>query len=207
MTDHADDSPSVSPEDAKSSAEQLTDYFPNPQEEVAVDLRRALTGGVIAAIITFLASYISGRVTGMEALAMLEAMLPTTRFLCSAVMTGSATILALMLTLLSLSHGAQYELQSVHYRRVRQIAWIDSVAFIAATIFLLFLNVPVGGAEKVPAPWFSTIYYAVLTLSSLLGGLLISVILMLYNTLAKLIKVIDPEVDEAPLARDEQANQ
>lgn len=206
MTEPAENPSPVTPEDATSSEDQLIDRILNPQDEVAVDLWRALIGGMVGAVVAFLASYISGQVTGLEALAMLEAMRPTTRFLCSAVMTASATILALMLTLLSLSSGAQYKLESVHYRRVRQIAWIDSVGFISATIFLLFLNVPIGGADKVPASWFSAIYYVALTLSSLLGGLLIAVILMLYNTLQKLIQVIDPEVDEGNLTRGEPAN-
>lgn len=206
MTEPAENPSPVTPEDATSSEDQLIDRILDPQDEVAVDLWRALIGGMVGAVVVFLASYISGQVTGLEALAMLEAMRPTTRFLCSAVMTASATILALMLTLLSLSFGAQYELQSVHYRRVRQIAWIDSVGFISATIFLLFLNVPIGGADNVPASWFSAIYYVALTLSSLLGGLLIAVILMLYNTLQKLIQVIDPEVDEGDLTRNEPAN-
>lgn len=206
MTEPAENPSPVTPEDATSSEDQLIDRILDPQDEVAVDLWRALIGGMVGAVVVFLASYISGRVTGLEALAMLEAMRPTTRFLCSAVMTASATILALMLTLLSLSFGAQYELQSVHYRRVRQIAWIDSVGFISATIFLLLLNVPIGGADNVPASWFSAIYYVSLTLSSLLGGLLIAVILMLYNTLQKLIQVIDPEVDEGDLTRNEPVN-
>lgn len=206
MTEPAENPSPVTPEDATSSEDRLIDRILDPQDEVAVDLWRALIGGMVGAVVVFLASYISGQVTGLEALAMLEAMRPTTRFLCSAVMTASATILALMLTLLSLSFGAQYELQSVHYRRVRQIAWIDSVGFISATIFLLFLNVPIGGADNVPASWFSAIYYVSLTLSSLLGGLLIAVILMLYNTLQKLIQVIDPEVDEGDLTRGEPVN-
>jgi MFS family permease len=207
MTETAENPSSVASKERISSEGQFTDRIRNPQDEVAIDLRRALAGGMVGAAVAFLASYISGQVTGMEALSMLETMLPTVRFLCSAVMTASATILALMLTLLSLSHGAQYELQSVHYRRVRQIAWIDSAGFIGATIFLLFLTVPVGGAEKVPASWFSVIFYTTLTISSLLGGVLIAVVLMLYNTLDKLIRVIDPEVDGADLKRNEPVNQ
>lgn len=207
MTNRADDPSPTSSGDASSFQDQLADQIPDPQAQVAVDLRRALAGGVIAAIIAFLSSYMSGQVTGMRGLAMLETMLPTTRFLCSAVMTASATILALMLTILSLSLGGQYELQSVHYQRVRQIAWLDSIAFICATVFLLFLNVPVGGGENVPTSWFSGIYYAVLILSSLLGGLLIAVVLMLYNTLTKLIEVIDPEVEGAHLRRGQSGDQ
>lgn len=174
------------------------------KDPIAVDLKRALFGGIIAASTALMGSYITGRVGGTEAISLLKAILPTTRFLASALMTASATILALMLTLLTLSHSSSSELKATHYRRVKQIAWIDSVGFVAATIFLMLLNMPLEeGAEQVPNHWFSTIYYFVLITSAILGGIIITVVLMLYNSVKTLIKVVNPEAGDPSLAKTE----
>jgi hypothetical protein len=124
-------------------------------------------------------------------------MLTTTRFLCSGVMTASATTLALMLTLLSLSANASSKLKRDHYERVRQIALLDAVAFIAATFVLLCLNIPVEQADNVDASWYDVLYYAFLGASAVLGGLLVVIVLMLYNTVKYMILVVGPaDTDE-----------
>jgi hypothetical protein len=105
------------------------------------DWRWTLTGGAIALVVTFGGAWAVGETSGAEARALLNGMLPTTRFLCSGVMTASATTLALMLTLLSLSANTSSKLKQDHYERVRQIALLDAIAFIAATCVLLCLNI------------------------------------------------------------------
>jgi hypothetical protein len=134
---------------------------------------------------------------------LLEAMLPTTRFLCSAVMTATATILALMLTLLGLSTGASDRIHPAHFQRVRQIALIDTVAFAAATLFLLVLNIPLEETDNLSSTWYDTIYYAVLICSSLLGGMLISAVLMLYDAVRDMIYILGIQKKEHPLVRAE----
>ncbi len=152
--------------------------------------KRILLGGVLTGIVALIGGYAVGQISGYEARVLLEATLPTTRFLCSAVMTATASILALMLTLLGLSSGSNVTLKPAHYIRVRRIAFLDLIAFIIATLFLLLLSVPVSESDTVPPSWFTAVYYAVLGISSALGGLLISTVLMLYDTVKDVIQVV-----------------
>jgi len=158
--------------------------------ELKVDLRKAIAGGAIAAIVSAAGSWVVGSVHGSQGLVLLEAMLPTTRFLCSSVMTASATVLALMLTLLGLSTGSSDRFKASHYQRVQQIALIVAIAFVAATVFLLVLNIPLEESDNIAAAWYSTAYYVVLVASSLLGGLLVAAILMLYDAVRDMIQIV-----------------
>ncbi len=170
--------------------------------QLQIDLRHALVGGAIAAAVTGVIVILSGRLSASEAQVLLEESLPTTRFLCSGVMAASATTLALMLTLLSVSGGTDRDLKAAHYQRVRQIALIDTIAFIGATVLLLLLSMSFGEADRVTAGWYDAIYYAVMGCSALLGGTLISVMLMLYKATCDMITVFAPGM-ETSLVVDE----
>lgn len=181
-----------------------SDVLPNIELDVRVDLRKAVFGGVLGMLVSFFGAWAVGRVHGAEGIVLLEAMLPTTRFLCSAVMTASATILALMLTLLGLSTEASKSIQPGHYKRVWQIALIDTIGFVAATLLLLLLNVPVEESESIASPWFARFYYAILVFSSLLGGLLIAVVLMLYDAVRDMIQAVGLEREDHPILETEE---
>lgn len=170
------------------------------------DLWLAVVGAVLAAVIASGGAYAIGNLGGIEAIGLIQSTLPTSRFLASALMTSSATILALMLTLLSLSSGADSQLRPIHYRRVRIIALVDTAAFVAATIFLLLLNIPVEETENVPADWYVTLYYMMLGASAALGGLLICIVLMLYHTVRDVIHTVSGG-EEGPLVADEDSDE
>lgn len=174
--------------------------------DVEVDLRKALVGGVLAALVALAGSVSVGRLSGAEGLVLLESMIPTIRFLCSSVMTASATILALMLTLLGLSHRTRTRMKTSHYRRVKQIALVDTATFVLATILLLSLNIPLQ-QEGIPGTWFNTIYYIVIALSSLLGGCLITVMLMLYGAVRDMIYVVGLGVVEHPIVSEDELDE
>jgi hypothetical protein len=171
--------------------------------DIKVDLRKALLGGALAALVSIAGSWAVGQLHGAEGLVLLEAMLPTTRFLCSAVMTATATILALMLTLLGLSTNASDQIHPAHFKRVKQIALIDTVAFAAATLFLLILNIPLEETENLTTGWYNAAYYGVLVFSSLLGGLLITAVLMLYDAVRDMIHILGLRSEEHPLVQNE----
>ena len=151
------------------------------------DLKRALAGGATGMIVAFSVMFAVGQVSSAEAANLLRGSLPTARFLASAIMTASATILALMLTLISVGHNAESDIKDYHYHRVKQIALLDVVAFVIATIFLLLLIVPVEDSENIPSGLFDVIYYVMIGVSSILGGLLIAVMLVLYSTVRDFI--------------------
>lgn len=175
---------------------------PNDQDRLRSDLRIALVGGLVAALTMGGLVVVVGNATSWEAKALLDASLPTTRFLCSSVMAASATTLALMLTLLSLSAGADREIKASHFERIRQIAFVDVVAFIGATLLLVALVVPFSESSEVPAHWYVGIYYASSLLSALLGGLLVAVMLLLYAAVRDLITVVAPG-EQSPLYADD----
>lgn len=177
------------------------------EEDLQVDLRKALFGGALAVLVTSAGTLMVGRLHGADGLLLLEAMLPTTRFLCSSMMTATATILALMLTLLSLSTNASNSVHRAHYKRVRQIALLDMAAFIGATLFLLVLNVPLEESDSVSIHWYDTAYYVVLAVSSLLGGMLISIILMLYAAIRDMISIFGLGEESHPMYQAESESE
>lgn len=156
------------------------------------DTKQAAVGGGVAAVMSLIGMILVNVSSGGEARLLLEGMLPSIRFLCSAVMTATATVLALMLTLLSVSTTQNEQLKSVHYNRVRQIAQVDSGTFAAALILLLLISIPLAESSEVPANWYTIVYYITVVYAASLGGALITVVLMLYNAITGLIGVLNP---------------
>lgn len=174
-----------------------------PGGEGLVDPNLALAGGGVAALLTFLAMYALGSVGSVEARILLESTLPSIRFLYSTLGTASATILALMLTLLGLSEATERRLKHVHYRRVQQISWMAAAALLLSVGLLMVLIFPLEEAEGFPGGWFDIVYYVILGFSAVLGGLMFSLVAMLMNAIRHLVRVVRPGV-EAPIAMDEE---
>lgn len=162
---------------------------------IYLDLTSAIAGGLVTSLVTIAVVVFVGEVGAGKARALLEATLPTTRFLCSAIMTASATTLALMLTLLSLSTGVEGDLEQPHYRRIRQIALMDVIAFVGATILLVTLIVPFGENIDIPIRWYTVIYYVVSIAAGVLAGMLVAVVIMLYTAVRDLMRVVIDQVN------------
>ena len=189
--------------DETTEEEHEEEWLSKINPDIVVDLRKAFLGGLLAAVVAMGGSSVVGSLYGAEGRLLLEAMLPTTRFLCSAMMTATATILALMLTILSLSSNSSNRLHSFHYKRVHQIAILDMVAFVGATLLLLFLNIPLEESDSISTEWYSTTYYVVLIYSSVLGGMLISIVMMLHAAIRDMISVVGLQDEEHPLYQEE----
>jgi len=151
--------------------------------------KRALFSGLIAAIFTGLAAYLLGNVSGYEAQSLIESSLPGINMLCNTVVLASATILALLLTLLSISNSSDSKLNKKLYEQVAIIAKMDVVLFVTAIILFQVFNIPITEAENVPEFWYTNIYWGILFSSALLSGGLVSIITMLYSTVVSMIKV------------------
>jgi hypothetical protein len=178
---------------------------------VRVDYKRALLGGALAAGAALGGAGLVGAASGAEARLLLETAMPRVRSFCGTVTILLGNVLALMLTLLSMSRGADVELKWAHYQRVKQIAFIDAVTLIAAVLIYLVLNFPLADADAAQQAgytrWYAGVYYVVLALVSLLGGALISVVLMLYNAVRDVIQALGPDRDESSFVRSEEAAQ
>lgn len=172
-------------------------------EAIKEDARRAALGGCLAALTIMGGSWMIGQISGSEARYLLEAVLPSVRSFSGTLMLALITVLALMLTLLGLSSSTETKLKWVHYQRIKQIALVDMVTFIAAVLFYLLLNVPIQETDSGTLQWFYFLYYAALFISSLLAGAVITVVLMLYNAVLHIIDAVGPE-KESQITRTEE---
>lgn len=169
--------------------------------------KRALLGGIIAAVVVGLGAYFLGNISGYEAKELIKTSLPGINTLCNTIVLASATILALLLTLLSVSSSTKSKLTQEHYRHVLLIAKIDTVVFVVAMIVFQVLNIPITEAENVPTRWYTTFYYLSLALSAILSGSLISVVLMLYNAVSSIIKIVGLGIEDHPLLFKEDSQE
>ncbi|WP_046758921.1 hypothetical protein [Kordia jejudonensis] len=152
--------------------------------------KNALLVGFLATVFTGLGIFLLGDLSGYEAKNLLKESLSGLNILCNTVVLASATILALLLTVLSVSSGSKNTIKKQHYLQVLNIAKFDVILFISALILFQFFNIPIMESNNVPTSWFDKIYWATLASTSIISGMMITVILMLYNAVTNLIAII-----------------
>lgn len=161
-----------------------------------VQLRSSLVGGGVTALIAFGGLATVGRISPFRAISLLEAIVPTIRFLSSATLTGGITMLALMLTLLSFTATHTEDFTEAHYERIQQVAALNALLIIMSMVLLMVLSVPLEEADAFRR-LYTWIYYGIVLLMSLLGGLLIAVVVMLHSTIRGLIHALHPKQESA----------
>ncbi|WP_191859079.1 hypothetical protein [Hanstruepera ponticola] len=166
--------------------------------------KRAIYGGLITFIFVALSVFLLGNISGYEAKQLLSASLPGINMLCNTIVLASATILALLLTLLAISTSTKSKLKDGHYLEVLNIAKIDTSLFIVTLILFQLFNIPITESDNVPTVWFTAIYWATLFLSSLLSGVMVVVILMLYNTVKNIILIVGLKKDHSLLSEEQE---
>jgi len=159
-------------------------------KQFLIENKRSLYGGLITAIIIGIGVFVLGNISGYEAKKLIENSLPGLNMLCNTIVLGSATILALLLTLLGISSSMKSKLKDQHYYFVLNIAKIDTILFVVAIIMFQLFNIPIIEADNVPPNWYKFIYWASLVISSLLSGFMVVVVLMLYNTVHNIILIV-----------------
>lgn len=182
-----DEGSASGPADPDGSSSRSSDYS-------AYTSRPALVGGGVAALVFLLTLVGVGRVGDSEAMRLLEATLPTIRFLCSSSIAGASTVLALMLTMLGLTRDIDKDLDPEYYDRIRHIATLCVTVLVGAVGLLLFLAVPIRESDGLET-WYNVIYYAVLVMASLLGGALVAIVLAIRQAVFTLVHVSDPHAD------------
>lgn len=184
MADHAN--PQESP----------TDQVPQPHQgerTLFIGVKRALIGGLLAAGVALAGQWFVGQVySGTEARNLVNALVPAARSVGSSVVTASGTIMALMLTMLSLTSQASTTFDRVFYQRIRRIGFLSTIALSGGVLLLLFLSIPVQESQDVPGSWFRGVYYVLIALTAGLAGLLVAIVLMLLNAMTSLIQVLSP---------------
>ncbi|WP_224485576.1 hypothetical protein [Robertkochia aurantiaca] len=165
--------------------------------------KRAIGGGVVGLMVIIVATYLLGELSGYEAKVLIKQSLTGLNTLSNTIVLASATILALLLTALGLSSSTETRLKDAHYADILIIAKTDTGVFIAALFVFLVFNIPITEADNVPPKWYSWIYYGSITISSILSAALIVVVLMLYNTVTNIIKIVGLNKKDHPLTYEE----
>lgn len=167
------------------------------------DNKTAFLGGILATIFTGLGVSLLGNISGYEAKHLLSVSLSGLNMLCNTIVLASATILALLLTLLGISSGSNSNLKEAHYIQVLNIAKFDVILFVGALILFQLFNIPIIESDNVPTAWYEIIYWATLGFSSIICGMMITVVLMLYTTITNIIAIVGLKKDHS-LISDEK---
>jgi uncharacterized integral membrane protein len=112
-------------------------------------------------------------------------------------------VLALMLTLLSFSQNSERNLKGYHYDRIWWIARFAAGGFIAALLLLMFLNIPINNAEETLYGIYHYVYYGLLIYAALVGGCMVSIVLLLYQAARDIILIAHPDRVVDGLYREE----
>lgn len=161
--------------------------------------KRAITGGVIAMVVFGLGNFILGEVSGYEAKDLIKQSISGINTLCNTVTLASATILALLMTVLSLSSGTDSRLKKEYYQFIMKIAKVDTGVFITSLGTFLLFNLPITEADNVPPSWYTWLYYTSLAMTTLVAAALIVVILMLYSAVVSVIRIVGMGEEDHPL--------
>ncbi|WP_432410383.1 hypothetical protein [Rasiella sp. SM2506] len=165
--------------------------------------KKSILGGGIATLFMGLAVFLLGNLSGYEAKQLITSSLPGINMLCNTIVLASATILALLLTLLGISTGTKSRLKKAHYLQVLSIAKFDTILFVGALILFQIFNIPITEAENVETSWYKIIYWATIFFSSILSGMMITVILMLYTTVTNIIHIVGLNEDHYLVSKEE----
>ncbi len=168
-----------------------------------VDLRWALLGGAFATIMLFAGAAAVGQIGSFEGLRLLQGTLPTVRFLASSILAAGVTVLALMLTLIGLTFSAEWKFSEMHFQRVAQISTLTTVMIVISIAILLFIGLPLEESEEL-LRYYNFVYYSVMAASAILGGVLVSVILMLHQTIKGLIAIKHPALESDLIEVDQE---
>ncbi|WP_179345898.1 hypothetical protein [Winogradskyella ursingii] len=152
--------------------------------------KKALYGGLITTFIIALGVFLLGNISGYEAKLLLKSSMQGLNMLCNTIVLASATILALLLTLLGISIGTSNKLKETHYKQVLNIAKFDTILFISALVLFQFFNIPITEADNVDMSWYKYIYWATLFSSSIISGMMVTTVLMLYGTVTNIIVIV-----------------
>ena len=160
--------------------------------------------GASAALIGLATTYIVGMVSGFEAKNMLQDSLTRINTFCNTVILGSATILALLFTVIGFVNNHKKKFDANFYKRIKQVAFFTTATFIAGMLLFLLLNFPISNSDDLSSKYYKIAYYVTLGSSSLVGGMMIFVIVLLYQTIVDLANLLGGGKDVDYLLESEE---
>lgn len=166
--------------------------------------KSAIMGGVIGGAVIFSGAIFLGEISEYEAKVLIEKSISGLNTLCNTVVLASATILALMLTLLGVGLRSNLDFNKVYYENILQVAKLDTIVIISGLVFFMIFNLPVAESENLPENWHKILYYTAVALSGILSGTFIVVVIMLYNTIKNIILIEGIGVKDHPMLAQER---
>ncbi len=155
---------------------------------------------LIAWFITFLLTagilFLSGQIySEAQAIDLLSSVQKASLYYASAIVGTSATILALMLTLLTFIQNRKEPSKDV-FTRVHAVTEFCVYSFVGAVILMLYISFPIEVFEDVPNYSFKYAFYILCLWNGALAGFMISTILILRETIRGIIGYVSPDFDK-----------
>lgn len=158
--------------------------------------RHAVIGAGVAIGFAILQWLLVGQIYGSaEAVKLIEALKSASLYYGSAIATSSATILALMLTLLGVTRQSESDFDRSTYETIEKIGLISTIALCGAILMLLVLSMPVGEFKNLPPAWYPILYNVLAVMNAVLSGLLIGAVILLFSTIRHVIKAVAPQAE------------
>ena len=158
--------------------------------------KRSLVAAGVVLLFGAAGRYANGFVySGAEAKELISALSGSALYLGSAMTGGSATTLALMLTLVGLVKRADEQFDGEMYKRVSLVSLLSTIILAGSVFLLLLLTIPVGEFERLPSSWYPRLYDVMYALVISLSALLVATVVLLYSTINGLIAQITPTDD------------
>ena len=162
-------------------------------QELRIDKRNASIISITLGLLFILSQVAIAQIYGeLTARNLLEAAIPSARSLGTGVVTANATLLALMLTMISLISNNQFNFAPRFFNRLTNISALSTAGLIAGVIILLLLTIPVQETQGVPNAWYQAAYYFLSIFSAVTVGLLVALVWMLYRTIMRVLVVVHP---------------
>lgn len=130
-----------------------------------------------------------------EAIQLLEALSRAGLYLGSAIATASATVLALMLTLIGMIRRMDQDFDGEAYRNIDLVAKLATASLLMSILVLLAFILPVGEFEELPTSWYTNLYEVLFAGCVVMTGLIAATVVMIYLTLLRVMEKITPGDD------------
>lgn len=170
------------------------------------ELKGALIGGTVVSTGLLGGVILVGSIGNFQALRLIEATLPTARFLAGSAMGAGVTVLALMLTLIGITSSSKLIFSELLFRRIRNINFLAIAVILVSVSLLVGLAIPIEEVEELDS-YYAILYYALAAMVSLLGGLVVATSLMIGGTVIGLVEAARPEGDSYLVADESFGSQ
>lgn len=174
--------------------------------KLSSEFKGALIGGAVVSTGLLGGVILVGTVGNFQALGLIEATLPTARFLAGSAMGAGVTVLALMLTLIGITASSQLTFADLLFRRIRNINFLAIAVIVVAVSVLVGLAIPIEEVDELDS-YYAFLYYALAGMVSLLGGLVVATSLMIGGTVMGLVEAARPEGNSYLVAEESARSQ